>query len=111
MFPSYQRRLSSYCSEEEFEADDKERWFPRTCCKTHEQYDLRTPGLFKMEFQGSEMVGLFSKTYCLYSADISTTKMSVDGVFRHDNIPIDTLKQVSTTNSGMRVHKNTVFLV
>lgn len=38
-------------------------WFPRTCCEEHKNYDRRTPGLFKIEFEGDEIIGLCSKTY------------------------------------------------
>ena len=40
-----------------------ESWFPRSCCQKHMNHDKRTPGLFKMEFEGKEMVNLCSKTY------------------------------------------------
>ena len=35
-----------------FEAD-KCNWFPRTDTPEHKAYDRRTPGLFKVEWQGS----------------------------------------------------------
>ena len=53
-------------------------WFPRKCCKKHEKHDLYTPGLFKVEFQGHEMVGLCSKTYAGQNAD--SVKYSCKGI-------------------------------
>jgi hypothetical protein len=47
----------------EIEADCKDHWFPRTCCEQHAKYDKRTPGLFKIEYEGEVMIGLCSKTY------------------------------------------------
>ena len=59
----YQQGLKGFCSDAEIEADAEFHWFPRTCCKKHSTYDKRTPGLFKLEYQGNEMIGLCSKTY------------------------------------------------
>lgn len=44
-------------------------WFPRICCLKHAAYDRRTPGRFKMEASGDEMICLSSKTYQLQDAD------------------------------------------
>ena len=38
-------------------------WEPKECCIKQKKYDKRTPGLFKIEWQGESMVGLCSKTY------------------------------------------------
>ena len=38
-------------------------WEPEDCCKKRKRYDKRTPGLFKLEWEGKGMVGLCSKTY------------------------------------------------
>ena len=46
----------------EFEAD-KRNWFPRTDTPEHKAYDKRTPGLFKVEWEGQGIIGLCSKTY------------------------------------------------
>ena len=37
------------------------QWFPRECCPTHKLHDKRTPGLFKLEAEGSEMVAFLAK--------------------------------------------------
>lgn len=59
----YQEGLTGFCNDNEVEADAQYHWFPRTCCTKHAKYDKRTPGLFKLEYQGDEMIGLCSKTY------------------------------------------------
>ncbi|KAK3107900.1 hypothetical protein FSP39_024735 [Pinctada imbricata] len=42
----------SYISKEGIKADNIYHWFPRKCCTKHAQRDKRTPGLFKVEFEG-----------------------------------------------------------
>ena len=41
----------------EFEAD-KCNWFSRTDTPEHKAYDKRTPGLFKVEWEGQGIIGL-----------------------------------------------------
>ena len=50
----------------------------RTCCKTHNQYDNRTPGLFKLECLGSGIISLCSKCYCVKT--VNGVKFSSKGV-------------------------------
>ena len=38
-------------------------WVPRQCCAERQIYDMRTPGLFKVENKGDGIVALCSKTY------------------------------------------------
>lgn len=60
----YDHSLKGYCTSGlEIEADCNRHWFTRTCCDEHAKYDRRTPGLFKIEFQGDEIIRLSSKTY------------------------------------------------
>ena len=37
-------------------------WFPRTDTREHKAYVKRTPGLFKVEWEGEGIIGLCSKT-------------------------------------------------
>ena len=55
-----------------------DRWFPRTCCKEHNKFDARTPGLFKLEYEGTGIVALCSKLYCVKSD--SSVKFSCKGI-------------------------------
>ena len=50
------------------------------CCVEREKYQLRTPGLFKLENRASGQISLTSKTYCLYEAGGATTKVAHKGV-------------------------------
>ena len=61
---------------EEFEKD-KYKWFPRTDTEEHKKMDKRTPGLFKIEYEGDGMVALCSKTYCVWGEE---NKISAKGV-------------------------------
>lgn len=63
MQQQYLRGLYDFCNQLDIEADARHHWFPRKCCTKHAKRDKRTPGLFKLEFEGDEFVGLCSKTY------------------------------------------------
>ena len=64
MKENYQKGLSGFCTDTAIEADSHFHWFLRTCCKTHAKYDKRTPGLFKLEYEADEMIGLCKNLYC-----------------------------------------------
>ena len=50
---------------------DKGNWFPRTDTKENMAHDKRTPGLFKVEFEGDGIIALCSKSYFCWSNDKS----------------------------------------
>ena len=54
----------------EFEAT-KCNWFPRMDAPEHKAYDKRTPGLFKVEWEGQGIIGLCSKTTTVLGPKIS----------------------------------------
>ena len=66
----YKHGLKGFCTDSDIEADACFHWFPRTCCVKHAKYDKRTPGLFKLEYQGDEMIGLCSKTYIVRKSKV-----------------------------------------
>ena len=79
----YQLGLKGFCTDKDIEADDVYHWFPRTCCPKHAKFDKRTPGLFKLEYQGQEMIGLCSKTYIVRKTKVirpSSTQITARGV-------------------------------
>ena len=98
---------------EEFE-QDKCNWFPRTDTREHKAYDKRTPGLFKVEWEGEGIIGLCSKTYCCFGAK---DKFSCKGVNKKCNdIDKDKYLNVLLTkqnsagvNQGFRVVNNTMY--
>ncbi|XP_067939088.1 uncharacterized protein [Watersipora subatra] len=51
-------------------------WELQNCCKEVYQYDIRTPGLFKVEFSGHGIVALNSKTYFCWNDETHSTKHS-----------------------------------
>ena len=93
---------------------DKKNWFPRTDTAEHKAYDKRTPGLFKVEWEGDGIVALCSKTYYCWG---SKDKFSCKGVNKRTNeinkdkyINVLLTKQSgSGTNKGFRVLNNTVY--
>ncbi|PIK55307.1 hypothetical protein BSL78_07779 [Apostichopus japonicus] len=52
-----------------FFEQEKHLWFPRSDTIEHKQYDKRTPGLFKLEWQGDGIVSLNSKCYYCFGSD------------------------------------------
>ena len=58
----------------------------RPCCRERFMFDSRTPGLFKLEFQGDGMVALCSKTYyCKGSPGGQENKFSCKGLQKNSN--------------------------
>jgi hypothetical protein len=62
---------------DEYESD-KCNWFPRTDTVEHAKYGKRTPGLFKVEWEGDGIVSLCSKTYYCFGGE--EDKYSCKGV-------------------------------
>ena len=84
------------------------------CCKASKAYDKRTPGLFKIEFEGDGFVGLCFKTYSCFG---SVDKYSTKGLNKRQNeIDKETFLAVLTQkrsgngwNRGFRVRESAVF--
>ena len=57
-------------------------FFPRTCCVEHKQHGKRGPGLFKEEFSCTEILCLYSKTYCCYDVTSIKPKFSRKGLHK-----------------------------
>ena len=94
--------------------DNPHRWFPRTCCDEHAKFDSRTPGLFKLEYEGNGIVALCSKMYCVKSN--SSVKFSCKGISKSNidkntvyDLYLDVLKTrkiESGVNIGIRLINN-----
>ena len=63
-----------------FFADAKKNFFPHICFAVHKNHDKREPGLFKEVFRCTEMLCLFSKTYCCYDSKSDKFKFSSKGL-------------------------------
>ena len=105
--------LVKHVLREEFH-QDKCNWFPRTDTAEHKAYDKRTPGLFKVEWEGEGIIGLCSKTYYCFGAK---DKFSCKGVNKKTNeinkekyLNVLLTKQNSGgVNRGFRVVNNTMY--
>ena len=83
-------------------------WFPSPCCESRLRFDKRTPGLFKIEWEGSEMTALNSKCYIGIGTE---EKISCKGVIQRQNdlTPhcykkvLDTENTHVVTNRGFKV--------
>lgn len=86
------------------------KWFPRRDTPENAARDMRTPGLFKVEFEGIGMVALCSKMYFVLGND--KNKFSCKGMQHSNNqniLNFETYKQVlfsglhnTCTNRGFR---------
>lgn len=76
MKEKYQQGLKGLYTDNDLEVNAFHRWFPRTFFSKHTKYDKKTPGLSKLEDQGDERVGLFSKTYFIRKTKV--VKVSMD---------------------------------
>ena len=92
-----------------------EPWTPtEPCCLARKRHDLRTPGLFKVEWKGRGIVGLCSKTYyCFGEQD----KLACKGLSKRQNAltkeiylqVLNTQQSGSGTNIGFRVRDNAMY--
>ena len=78
--------------QDEFIRDPTHFQKDRPCCLEKYRYSLRTPGLFKVEYEGTGFVGLCSKTYCCDNPQ----KLACKGL-RKDSVKFSDYKQVLET--------------
>ena len=89
----------------------KHEWLPRDGCPERSLIDKYTPGLFKVEFVGTEMICLNSKTYFCSNDESGAAKYSCKGVSKRLNKVkkelyaevLRTQKSKSGTNKGFRL--------
>ena len=92
----------------------KKPWKLNPCCLKRRDFDKRTPGLFKLEFQGEKILSLCSKSYIC--VDGTQCKKAHKGLnarqndlrFNHYEQVLDSSSQLATTNNGIRVWQKTV---
>ena len=88
-------------------------WFPQPCCERRLVYDKRTPGLFKIEWEGSAMTALNPKCYVGVGDE---PKLSCKGVTKRQNnltvqdfnSVLDSEKTHMVQNSGFKVVEHNV---
>ena len=91
-------------------------WFPRKDTDEHRRYDKRTPGLFKVEWEGDGIVALNSKMYYCFEKE-GHDRYSCKGVNKKQNdIRKEMYLNVLNTkipqageNIGFRVKNNCIF--
>ena len=81
-------------------------WVQASCCKSRSKFDKRTPGLFKLEWQGKGIVALCSKTYYCFG-DIEGDKNSCKGIQKKRNkfTAEQYLQVLETQKNGVGVNK------
>ena len=57
----------------------------RTCCQQFYLYDKKTPGKFKLEFEGDKMIALYSKSYIVSFKETGQNKLSSKGLSHKQN--------------------------
>ena len=105
---------------DDFKANARTNFVPRTCCTKHMKHDKREPGLFKEEFRCTEMLCLCSKTYCCYDSNSNKYKFSSkdlnkrtledcgDGPMANYRNVFDEFINVTSTNRGFRTVHHSV---
>ena len=79
-------------------------------CHSTTPQGKRTPELFKVEYTGTKMVSLCSKSYCIEDTDNGTVKFSMkvvnknqfDNPMTHYQETLETAATFRATNSGIR---------
>lgn len=87
---------------DDFHGDNfKNIWFPRESCERLNKYDLRTPGLMKLEFKGTQIIGLCSKSYIALNKDenAKNEKDSLKDVNKRSSDPSDSFIRVLKTQA------------
>ena len=115
MKEAYYNILFGYCHQTEI-SPLQGFWFPRQCCQEHHDHDMFSPGLFKLEFIGLQMVGLCSTTYAAQATN-GQVKFSCKGVNKKRvGDPLEQMTKVLETrtpasciNVGFRAKDNQVF--
>ena len=57
-----------------------------TCCQQFYLYDKKTPGKFKLEFEGDKTIALRSKSYIVSSIETGQNKLSSKGYLTNNTI-------------------------
>jgi hypothetical protein len=115
--PYCDEHKSAFVNAKVLESEGSSQWTPLACCQQVLCYDTRTPGLFKVEFDGSGMVALNSKTYCCWRDEDNITKYSSKGLSKKSNSfdrahflrVLQSGKPQSGTNRGFVLKDNTMF--
>ena len=84
-------------------------WKLKPCCLARQNFDRRTPGLFKVEFEGEKILALCSKSYICVGrgadkkAHKGVNSRQNDLRFEHYEQVLDNCSQLAATNKGIRM--------
>ena len=88
----------------------------RSCCREHAGMDKRTPGLFKIEWKGTKLVCLNSRTYCALTEKKKKLEMVPKGSNKNLESPLESLNLFCSTrcptkdpNKGFRYYRGNIF--
>ena len=96
-----------------YKGDDA--WVPGECCVNQRKHDTRTPGLFKVEFEGTGMVALNSKTYHCWGSAVEKTsskglsKRTIEFTKEIYKSVLEEQLSVEGPNRGFVLKNNTMF--
>ena len=116
MLEKHKQNIYGNCNDSEYLPDGEDIWFIRQCCAKHKNFDKRTPGLMKLEYNnGQKMISLNSKCYVIEKGE--EYKLSCKGVnASYFNNPVEKFTHVlqnktkiENINRGMRAHDNTIY--
>lgn len=79
MRETFDTTLKRNCSPARY-GPNKDNFLCRMCCAGHNKFDTRTPGLVKLEWSGTKMICLCSKSYVSSSGPIGKVKFSLKGL-------------------------------
>ena len=105
---------------DDFTANAKTNFFPRTCSTKHKKHDKRELGLFTEEFRCTVMLCFCSKTKCCYDSNANkykcnsnvlnkrTLENSGDGPMAKYRKGMDEFVNLTSTNRGFRTVHHSV---
>ena len=80
--------------------NDKQ-WHPENCCILEYKRESRTPGKWKIEAEGEQMICLNSKTYILNSKNSINPKISSKGLSKTNSFSFGDFSSVLSTQKGV----------
>ena len=91
------------------------QWFPMRCCPTHIAAGRREVGRFKLEFEGTKMISLCSKSYIIENEEgkqnISckgVSKKALTNAMEKFEETFTTKNVTTTKNIGFRINKSVI---
>ena len=91
------------------------QWFPRRCCPTHVKSGKREVGRFKLEFEGTKMISLCSKSYIIENEEGKqknscncVSKKTLTNAMEKFEETLSSKNVTSAKNIGFRINKSVI---